>query len=108
MRLHFFLLISCFVGGSIISNAQTLGNMKSPLPDALIDRYKLDFEIVGLAEPTAELLEVLDLDQYEELRLPDVNVEVYDAATDFHIILYAVNDAIANYNRQRHKTISTE
>lgn len=97
MRRGYSLLISILTFCMIHANGQSLSDLKFQLPP-LVDRYKMDFEIVGLDMVTEEMLENLNLDQYEELRMPDADVEVHDIATGFDLIIYGVDKAIKKYN----------
>lgn len=96
MSFRDLLLISVLTLGLSKTDGQTLANLKFQLPP-LIDRYKMDFEIEGIPVATAGMLENLDLDQYESLRLVDEDVEVFDETTGYHLILYGVNKAITRY-----------
>ncbi|HMU69452.1 MAG TPA: hypothetical protein PK511_13055 [Chitinophagales bacterium] len=85
-----------FIGVLSIGSAQSLSDLKMTLP-SLEERYKMDYDIQGLFNPSADTLADLNLEQYEELRQVDNDVEVYDPATGFKITIYSVNKAIENY-----------
>lgn len=92
-----FLVLFCIIFSiSLRAEAQSLSDLKMTLP-SLEERYKMDYDIQGLFDPSADTLAALDLDQYEPLRQIDTDVEIYDASTGFKVTLYSVNKAIENY-----------
>lgn len=61
-----------------------------------IDRYKVDYEIKNISNPSNELLMSLNLSQYEELRLDVNDLEISDEENNVVIILYSNQKAGTN------------
>lgn len=83
-------------------SAQSVSELKS-LPSNF-DRYYVDYEIVGLTNPTFSDLADLDLNQYEDLRLQTSPITVEDVATGYILILYSIEQSLKNWHRDTRKT----
>lgn len=81
---------------SVSGKAQSIATLKSP--PTLLERYLIDYEVVGLQDPNESDLSLLDLNQYEDLRLEDENLTITDAVTGYDVILYSLTTSIANWN----------
>lgn len=68
-----------------------------------LDRYYIEYEVVGLETPSEDILADINLLQYEDLRLQHENVEVNDIATGFTLILYSVETCLANWRGDSRK-----
>lgn len=83
-------------------SAQSVSELKV-LPSN-IARYYIDYEIVGLPNPTASDVENLDLNQYEDLRSQTTSVLIEDAATGYILLLYSINESIKNWQGKNSNT----
>ena len=83
-----------FIGVLSIGSAQSLSDLKMTLP-SLEERYKMDYDIQGLFNPSADTLADLNLEQYEELRQVDNDVEVYESN---EANLYVERRALIDFN----------
>jgi hypothetical protein len=89
-------IIFVFLLSIQLVEAQSLSDLKMTLP-SMLERYKMDYDVHGLINPSADTLAGLDLDQYEPQRQVDVDVDVFDATTGFTVTLYSVNKAFERY-----------
>lgn len=83
-------------------SAQSVSELKV-LPSNL-ERYYIDYEIVGLPNPTATDVANLDLNQYEDLRAQTTSVLIEDAATGYVLLLYSINESIKNWQGLNHNS----
>lgn len=76
-------------------SAQSVSELKV-IPSNL-ERYKIDYEIVGLPNPTESDVADLDLNQYEDLRSQTTSIIIEDASTGYVLLLYSINESIKNW-----------
>lgn len=76
-------------------SAQSVSELKV-LPSNL-ERYYIDYEIVGMPNPTASDVANLDLNQYEDLRSQTTSILIEDASTGYVLLLYSINESIKNW-----------
>ncbi len=57
-------------------------------------RLGIDFEVKDLPQPDQSLIVMINLNEYEGLRLPDTDVEVNDLASGYTLIIYSNNKTI--------------
>ncbi len=95
------LILGCFFCMLIVSatHAQNISELKSP--PTLLERYLIDYEIVGLENPTESDLSALDLNQYEDQRLQNESIVITDITTGYTIILYSINESMLNWYGHR-------
>jgi hypothetical protein len=85
-------------------SAQSVSELKT-LPSN-IDRYYVDYEIVGMTNPTAIDVADIDLNQYEDLRLSGASIVVEDVTTGYTLILYSIEQSIKNWYGNTSKTVN--
>jgi hypothetical protein len=87
---------------SFCSIGQTQKQMTPDLKLSNISRYSIDYELKNqiFLDGDSSILNLINLEQYENLRLQSEDIEIVDASTEKIIILFSIDKAIARKTKR--------
>jgi hypothetical protein len=89
VKIYCLVCILCSLCIVQITTAQTTS---TPHIRSTAERFKQDFEIKDIANPSEELLSKINISDFDYLRQPDVRVEAKDGTNKIILVLYSVKE----------------